>query len=116
MRICRRALAGPRVLRLTLLAALVLLLAAVLGHGSGASLDGLMYLLPALVLAVVMLGRRYPGERVIERLREARATRPRARAVSAPRPRQSPRTHRRGGRLIAVSLAGRAPPHVAGCC
>ncbi len=116
MRVCGCALAGPRVIRLTLLAALALCAAVVLGHGSGASLDGLMYLAPALVLAVVMLGRRYPGERIIERLREARATRPRARAVSAPRPRQSPRAHRRGGRLIAVSLAGRAPPLVAGCC
>lgn len=76
----------------------------------------LMYLLPALVLAVVLLGRRYPGERVIERLREARATRPRARAASALCPRLRPREHRRGGRLIAVSLAGRAPPLVAGCC
>ncbi len=76
----------------------------------------LMYLLPALVLAVVLLGRRYPGERVIERLREARATRPRACAASAPRPPQRLRGHQRGGLLIAVSLAGRAPPLVAGCC
>jgi hypothetical protein len=75
----------------------------------------LMYLLPALVLAVVILGRRYPGERVIERLREARATRPRRRAASVPRPRQRLRYHQRGGRLIAVSLAGRAPPLAAGC-
>ncbi len=76
----------------------------------------LLYLLPALVLAVVLLARRYPGECVIERLREARAARPRARAADALRPRQRPREHQRGGRLIAVSLAGRAPPLVAGCC
>jgi hypothetical protein len=116
MRVRCRALAGPRVPRLTLLAALVLLAAVVLSHGSEASLDGLMYLAPALVLAVVLLGRRYPGERVIGRLREARRTRPRARAASALCPRQRLRAHRRGGRLIAVSLAGRAPPLVAGCC
>jgi hypothetical protein len=94
----------------------VLFVAVVLSHGSGASLDGLLYLAPALVLAVVLLGCRYPGERVIERLREVRAVRPRARAAGAPRPRQRPREHQRGGRLIAVSLAGRAPPFVAGCC
>ncbi len=116
MRVCCRALAGQRVPRLTLLAALLLPVAVVLNHGSGASLDGLMYLAPALVLVVVLLGRRYPGERVLERLREVRAARPRARAADAPRPRQRPREHQRGGRLIAVSLAGRAPPLVAGCC
>jgi hypothetical protein len=116
MRVRRPALAGPRVPRLTLLAALVLFVAVVLSHGSGASLDGLLYLAPALVLAVVLLGRRYPGERVIERLREVRAARPRARVVGAPPPRQRPREHQRGGCLIAVSLAGRAPPLVAGCC
>ena len=116
MRVRRRALAGPRAPRLTLLVALVLLAAVVLGHGSGASLDGLMYVAPALVLAVVLFARRYPGESVIERLREARTAPLRARTAGALRPRQRPREHQRGGRLIAVSLAGRAPPLLAGCC
>jgi hypothetical protein len=74
----------------------------------------LMYLLPALVLAVILLVRRYPGERVIERLRLARSRRPRARAVSSPRPRRRPDPRLGGGRLIAVSLGGRAPPLHAG--
>jgi hypothetical protein len=115
MRVRCRALAGQRVPRLILLAALALL-AFVVSLGAGASLDGLMYLLPALALAVFLLGDRYPGERAIERLRAARAARPRRRPAGGPRPRQCPREHQRGGRLIAVSLAGRAPPLAAGCC
>jgi hypothetical protein len=71
---------------------------------------GLMYLLPALVLAVLLRGGRYPGERAIERLRAARAPRPRRRVAVMSCPRWCPRAQRRGGRLIAVSLAGRAPP------
>ncbi len=74
----------------------------------------LLYLLPALVLAVILLARRYPGERVIERLRLARAPGPRVRAASSPRPRCRPDTRLGGGRLIAVSLGGRAPPLHAG--
>jgi hypothetical protein len=115
MRVRCRVLAGRRVTRLTFLAALASLAAVIVSHGAGASLDGLMYLLPALVLAVVLLGDRYPGERAIQRLRVGRAARPRAHAASAPRPRRHLGDRRRGGRLIAVSLAGRAPPLAAGC-
>jgi hypothetical protein len=75
-----------------------------------------MFMLPAIVLAVAVFGGRYPGERVIGRLHQARALRPRKRAPSTPRPPQRPTEDRRGGRLIAVSLAGRAPPLAAGCC
>jgi hypothetical protein len=116
MRVPRRALAGQRVLLLTVLAALLLLTAVLLGNYAGASANGLMFMLPALVLAVVLFGGRYPGERVIERLRKALATRRRVRATSTTLPRQRPTETRRGGRLIAVSLAGRAPPLAAGCC
>jgi hypothetical protein len=33
---------------------------------------GILYLLPALVLALVLFARRYPGERVLARLRRPR--------------------------------------------
>jgi hypothetical protein len=88
-------------------APLVLLTLAVLSQSVGGAQSGVMYLLPALVLAVVVFTRRYPGERVIERLRADAAP---ARAASTPRPRPRLYAHERGGRLIARSLAGRAPP------
>jgi hypothetical protein len=117
MRVHRRALAGKRVTRLTVLVALLSLTAVLLSHNSmGACANGLMFMLPALALTVVLLCGRYPGgARAIERLRRARARRPRERAVSVPRPRRRPVESRRGGRLIALSLAGRAPPLAAGC-
>jgi len=63
----------------------------------------------------VLLSGRYPGERALKRLREARRS-----ATQHPASSRSPRQHAvallRGGRLIAVSLAGRAPPCAAVCC
>jgi hypothetical protein len=73
---------------------------------------GVLTLLPALTLAVVMVTRPYLGERVIERLRLRRA-RPRINGLGLAvrsRRRQPTATMLRGGRLIAASLAGRAPP------
>jgi hypothetical protein len=79
---------------------------------------GLLTMLPAIVLAVVMLVRPYLGERAIHRLR-ARLARPRicARRAYAPcKPRSRTALTARGGLLIAASLAGRAPPRaLAGC-
>jgi hypothetical protein len=71
-------------------------------------------MLPALLLAGVLLLKRYPGERAIERLRSAWSGPRHARVRVAARPRLRPRVHRSGGRLIAISLAGRAPPPLAG--
>jgi len=77
-----------------------------------AVLTGILYLLPALVLAIVLLARRYPGERVLARFSAARRT-------GWPRPRTSvPRAARmisvapHGGLLIARSLAVRPPPEL----
>jgi hypothetical protein len=84
-------------------------------HGS--LLLGLLTMAPALALAAVLLTRRYPGERVIVRLRTRRL----GRRTAAARPsallvRSRRRELAHGGRLIAVSLAGRAPPGLlAGC-
>lgn len=65
---------------------------------------------PALLLFLPLLAGRYVGEegllRVVGRWRA-----PRARPVSSVRPlRRGPRVLARGGRLIAVALAERAPP------
>jgi hypothetical protein len=71
--------------------------------------EGLLYLLPALVLVVALLIKRYPGERLLVVLAGRRA-RPRRRARLLPAVRRIELPVPHGGRLIAVSLAGRAPP------
>jgi hypothetical protein len=74
-----------------------------------------LYLLPALLLLLVLLVRRYPGERLLGVLAARRARRARTRVPAATRRIELPVPH--GGRLIAVSLAGRAPPRApAGAC
>jgi peptidoglycan/LPS O-acetylase OafA/YrhL len=84
-------------------------------HPSGALDGGLMFMLPALALAAILFAGRYPGERVIARLGSPRARRLPRRAKGFAAPRARPLRQPRGGRLIAASLAGRAPPLVAGC-
>jgi hypothetical protein len=67
-------------------------------------------LLPALVLAVPLLMRRYPGERVLAGMSGERRSRwPRPRA-SAPRLGRVLTVAPHGGQLIARSLAVRPPP------
>jgi hypothetical protein len=69
--------------------------------------QGALYVLPALLLAITLLARRYPGECLLVLL-HVRHIRPRvglrgaARGFTPAGP--------RGGRLIALALAGRAPP------
>jgi hypothetical protein len=73
---------------------------------------GLLFLLPALVLAGLLACGRYPGERAVSRL-------VRRRGRSARAPRTLGRLRRRVVILVgraaplACSLAGRAPPVVA---
>jgi hypothetical protein len=94
-----------RVLLIAVLAALSL--AALLATGFDI---GLMMLLPALVTAVLMIVWPYPGLELILRIATRRRPRPgRARAVR----RRRPIVVARGGRLIAASLGGRAPPVLA---
>jgi hypothetical protein len=115
MGVCRRRPRG-RVLVLLALAGLVaaLLSGAVPGDLAEGLRTGLLFVGPALVLALALLARRYPGERAIERWRARRApVRRRSGAVPAPRARLQ--AVRGAGCLIAVSLAGRAPPLVSGC-
>ena len=73
----------------------------------------LLLLAPAIVMALLLVFGRYPGARVLARVLERR--RPRRRRTgeirsSLPRPdrRRSPR----GGALLALALAGRAPPRL----
>ena len=74
-------------------------------------LSGILFLLPALALTMVLLVRRYPGERTLARLaaprRRLRWGRPRA---SVPRAARSFTVAAHGGLLIARSLAVRPPP------
>jgi hypothetical protein len=74
-------------------------------------LDALGYLLPALLLLLALLGRRYPGERVLIGLMQDRRARGRGPVATASAARRRPRTMMpRGGSLIAFSLAVRPPP------
>ncbi len=75
----------------------------------GGAQGGALIMLPALLFAAVMLTRPYLGERVIARLRVRQVRRPRAGAC-VHSPLRSPKRAASGGRLIALALAGRAPP------
>jgi hypothetical protein len=109
---------GRRAVWLAVVAGLLaaLLLGALPGHLAAAARPGALFLLPAvLLLACLLFARRYPGERALERLRLARRGRAPRRSALVPGPRRRLLAARRGGRLIAVSLAGRGPPLPAGC-
>jgi hypothetical protein len=91
-----------RVLLLAVLAAITL--AALLATGFSV---GLLMLLPALATAALLIVWPYPGLELILRIAARRRPRPRrARLVR----RRRPLLVARGGRLIAASLGGRAPP------
>ncbi|HEX4116275.1 MAG TPA: hypothetical protein VHY18_10420 [Solirubrobacteraceae bacterium] len=90
----------------------IALVALALSGELGAVQGGALIMLPALLLAVVMLTRPYLGEAAIARLRIRRARRKRrlGTPACALAPLRAPARVSRGGRLIAVALAGRAPP------
>jgi hypothetical protein len=71
----------------------------------------LLGLLPLLLLVAALIAGRYPGERLLERMRP-----PRRRPVAGgPRPHAARFVRsrsRRLGELLSRSLAGRAPPPV----
>jgi hypothetical protein len=76
--------------------------------------SGLLYLAPALMLALPLLLGRYVGEdQLVELAGRAAPPRRRRRAVRAARPRSRPRAMQRGGRLVASGMAKRPPPAVA---
>jgi hypothetical protein len=85
------------------------------GGVAGGLWEGLLYVLPALLLALALLAKRYPGERLIGALVRRRCRRARVGPRAVVRRIELPVPH--GGRLLAVSLAGRAPPRrLAGAC
>ena len=75
--------------------------------------SGLLYIAPALVLALPLLLGRYVGEQQLVEL----ATRPpapsRGRGVRVESPRSYARVMQRGGRLVASGMAKRPPPAAA---
>ncbi|MHB8233695.1 MAG: hypothetical protein ACYDHT_03490 [Solirubrobacteraceae bacterium] len=74
----------------------------------------LLFVLPALLLVGLLLGRRYPGKRLLVALRERHAQTarwPRARSARSTRARALT-TVAHGGLLIARSLAVRPPPRL----
>ena len=94
-------------LALALAGVVVLILAGDLAASLQAAL---LMVLPVLALAVVLLTRPYLGERTLARLRARCGHRPREQARRGSPQRPAALVPARGGRLIAVALAGRAPP------
>lgn len=75
------------------------------------STEALLFLAPALLIAIPLIGGRYLGEELIVKLATRRA-RPRRRTAVSPVWTPAPVVARRprGNRLIAFSLAKRPPP------
>jgi hypothetical protein len=93
----------------------ILLSALTPGGAVSALLPGLLFLGPALLLAVLLFARCYPGEDAIARWRAGRRAPDARRSLLVPRLRPRLLTALGGGRLIGASLADRAPPLPAGC-
>lgn len=115
----RRSVLGLRASvpwRLVAILALILVVALALSGALGSLQGGVLLMLPTVVLTIVMLASPYPGEGVIAELR-ARAARRTPSRTALPTAPLRPRTCvARGGRLIAVALAGRAPPLASAGC
>lgn len=96
--------------RLTPRASLALTLGWVAILALTGSTDALLFLAPALLIAIPLLGGRYLGEEMIARF-VARRTRPRRRPAALRTAPPVPATWiPRGTRLIAFGLAKRPPP------
>lgn len=100
-----------RDIRVLLAACLLALLAA--AAQSVVGLDtGLLFLAPAIVVALPLLAGRYPGARRLARMRRAQPRRWHGSTTPGALPGRE-RLLPRGGRLIAASLAVRPPPFAA---
>jgi len=76
--------------------------------------EALLFLAPALLIAVPLLCGVYVGEELIAKLSTRRGRRRRQRPTpAAPRPATAPTWRPRGARLLAFSLATRPPPAAA---
>jgi hypothetical protein len=75
------------------------------------SSDVLLFLAPALLIAIPLLFGRYPGEELIARLVDAKSRKPARASRVLPTVPEAPETWRPAGALlIAFSLAKRPPP------
>jgi|SRR5581483_9394517 len=112
----RQPLAPALRSRLAPLAPALVIVAPLVAHAFPGALDGLVYLLPALVLGLTLAVRGYPGEQALASLvSRRRGTRSRGARCSAPAIASAPCVLLpRGGRLIAASLAVRPPPRPLG--
>jgi hypothetical protein len=103
----------PRRDRIVLWAFALLVLAWMVAEALSGSATGLLYLAPALVLALPLVLGRFPGEDRLAGLAGASRA-PIARAAARiPAPRSYVRVMQRGGRLVASALAKRPPPRPA---
>jgi hypothetical protein len=78
--------------------------------------SGLLYLAPALVLALPLLLGRYVGEEQLVELAGREPAQLRQRVLRVAIPRSRARVMQRGGRLVASGMAKRPPPPVAAAC
>ena len=76
----------------------------------------LLYLSPALALALPLALGRYVGEEQLAGLAARVPSRPRRRAAPVAGPRSCARVMQRGGRLVASGMAKRPPPAAAPLC
>jgi hypothetical protein len=93
--------------------ALLLTLCWVAGLAVTGSTEALLFLAPALLIAIPLIGGRYIGEELIVKLaapRRSRPARPAAHRARPIRPAAAPTWSARGTSLIAFSLAKRPPP------
>jgi len=86
----------------------------VVGLAAIGSTDALLFLAPALLIAIPLMGGIYVGEELVAKLAGSRARRPRRAAASVSRPAGIASVWRpRGASLLAFALATRPPPAAA---
>jgi hypothetical protein len=102
----------PRRDRLVLWTFALVVAAWMVAEASTGSESGLLYLAPALVLALPLLLGRYVGEKQLVELAGRARARPRRKVLRVGCPRSYARVMRRGGRLVASGMAKRPPPLV----
>jgi hypothetical protein len=100
----------PRRDRIVLLAFTAVVLAWLVVQAITGSDTGLLYLAPALVLALPLISGRYVCEDRLNLLAGQRTTRPRRAAARIVATHTHVVSMCRGGRLVAASLAKRPPP------
>lgn len=89
-----------------------LILAGLLACGAAGASEGILFVTPAVLLALPLLAGRYIGAERLARISRSRPRRRRRAQTARPARRSFYRTPPRGGLLIAASLAVRPPPAV----